>query len=265
MDTLQQMLLPGVAVPLGLSLALAASARRFHWQGAWGLALIWLLSYFWIRGVSGLPPREAVDWLWLIGLTTLAAGIIPIASRGRWLLLSGLLAAYLSIIAWPALRYNASLLLFVEMAVVTAAGAMVLHRLTSGRDSSASAMPMAIVSGGYAVVAALGGSLVVGLLSGALASALGGFALYEFRPRTSGGALPARATLLATVWLLCLMFVGRVYADFPSGPLALLLAALVMGLLVSARRPWHAMLIAGLPTAAAIAWLVLTQDPSSYY
>lgn len=265
MDTVQQMLLPGVAVPLGLSLALAATTRRFHWQGTWAFALIWLLSYFWIRGVPGLPPREAVDWLWLIGLATLAAGTIPLASHGRWLILSGLLAACLGVIAWPVLRHDASLLLFTEMAVVTATGAMAMHRLTSGRDTSASAMPIAIVSGGYAVVAALGGSLVVGLLSGALASALGGFAFYEFRPRTSGGALPARTTLLATVWLLCLVFVGRVYADFPSGPLALLLAALVMGLLVSARRPWHTMLIAGLPTATAIAWLMLTQDPSSYY
>lgn len=265
MDTVQQIFLPGLAVPLGLSLALAVAARRFHWQGTWGFALIWLLSYIWIRGVPGLPPREAVDWLWLIGLATLAAAAIPLAPHGRWLILSGLLAACLGVIAWPVLRHDAPLLLFTEIAVVTAAGAMAIHRLTSGRDTSASAMPMAIVSGGYAVVAAFGGSLVVGLLSGALASTLGGFALYELRPRASGGALPARAALLATVWLLCLIFVGRVYGDFPSGPLALLLAALVLSLSLPARRPWLAMLFAGLPTATAIAWLVLTQDPSGYY
>jgi len=265
MDTFYQILLPGLVAPLALSLVLATLTLRLHWQGAWGVALIWLISYFWLRGLPSLPPREAADWLWLIGLATLAAAVIPYVSRWRWLWLSGLLAVYLAVIAWPVMRHDGSVMLFVEFVVVVAAGAASIQRLIDGQATAFDALTMAIVSAGYAVVAALGGSLLVGLLSGALAAALGGYALYELMPRRKATLLPVRAALLASIWLLCLMFIGCVYAGLPLGTLALLLAALVLNRVLPVRGLGQAVMIAGIPTVSALAWLVLTQDSSSYY
>jgi hypothetical protein len=261
MDTFYQLFLPGLVAPL----ALATLTLRLHWQGAWGVALIWFISYFWLRGLPNLPPREAADWLWLIGLATLAAAVIPDVSRWRWLWLSGLLAMYLAVIAWPVMRHDGSVMLFVEFVVVVVAGAASIQRLIDGHATAFDALTMAIVSAGYAVVAALGGSLLVGLLSGALAAALGGYALYELMPRRKTTLLPVRAALLASIWLLCLMFIGRVYAGLPLGPLALLLAALVLNRVLPVRGLGQAVMIAGIPTVSALAWLVLTQDSSSYY
>lgn len=265
MNTFFQIVFPGFVAPFVLSLALTALTLRLRWEGAWRIAVIWLTSYFWLRGLPSFPPRETVDWLWLIGIATLAAGVMPIVTRARWLLLSGLLAMSLGILAWPVIWHNATTLVFIELAVLIAIGSVLTHRLISGRCALFNALPMAIISAGYGVVAALGGSLLVGLLSGALASALGGFALYELMPQRKEPLYFIRAALLANTWLLCLIFIGRIYAEIPSGPLSLLLVALVMDRLLPIRNRLQAVLISGIPTLVAVAWLVLAQDPSSYY
>lgn len=265
LNTFFQIIFPGFLVPFVLSLALTALTLRLRWEGACRIAVIWLTSYFWLRGLPSFPPRETVDWLWLIGIATLAAGVMPIVTRARWLLLSGLLAMSLGILAWPVIRHNATTLVFIELAVLIAIGSVLIHRLISGRYALFNALPMAIVSAGYGIVAALGGSLLVGLLSGALASALGGFALHELVSQRKEPLFFIRAALLANTLLLCLIFIGRVYAEIPSGPLSLLLVALVMDRLLPIRNRLQAVLISGIPTLVAVAWLVLAQDPSSYY
>ena len=265
MNTFFQIVFPGFVVPFFLSLTLTAFTLRLRWEGAWRIAIIWLTSYFWIRGLPDFPPRETVDWLWPIGLAALAAGVMPIVTRARWLLLSGMLAVSLGILAWPVVRHSATALVFVELAVVLASGGVLIHRLISGQRALFNALPMAIISAGYGVIAALGGSLLVGLLSGALASALGGFALYELISQRKEPLFFIRAALLAGTWLLCLIFIGRVYAEIPAGPLSLLLVALVMDRLLPIRNRLQAVLVSGIPTIVAIAWLVLAQGPSSYY
>ncbi len=265
MNTLYSFLLPGLIVPLVLSLTLVTLTLRLHWQGAWGLALVWLISYFWLRGLPNPPPREAVDWLWLIGFATLAAGALPIAPRGRWLLLSGLLALYLAVIVWPVARHDASIMTLVELLVLIIAGTSLIHRLIDGYTAMFPALSMAIISISYAATAALGGSLLIGLLSSALAATLGGFALYEATIKKKMTLLPIRAALLANIWLLCLMLIGRVYAELPLGSLALLLAALVASQVLRVRGFWQATLITGIPAVSAIAWCVLIQGSSSYY
>ena len=265
MDTVYQFLLPGVVVPFALSLVLIAFTLRQDWNGTWGLAAIWLLSYFWVRGLPHLPPREAVDWLWIIGIVTLVCGILPVTIKKQWLCLSGLLVLSLGVITWPVLQQGVMTGLSVELLVVIMVGAVLMRRLTAGKNNIPSALPLAIVSGGYAVIAALGGSLLIGQLSGALAAALGGFALYEFVPKAKATLLSVQAAVLASIWLLCLIVIGRVYANLALGPIVLLLVALVLSRLFVLQRHWQIVLVTAIPTIAAVVWLLLTQDSSSYY
>lgn len=265
MNSTYQFLLPGLVLPLVLSLILATLMLRYRWSGAWGLAAIWLIAYFWIRGLPVLPPREAVDWLWIIGIITLVVGSLPIRLQRQWLSLVGLLTLSLGVIAWPVLRQNLFALLSMELAILIIAGAIIIRRLVVGTNITFSALPLAIISSSYAIIAALSSSLLVGQLSSALAAALGGFALYELTPKAKVTLLPAQAAVLANVWLLCLMLIGRVYANLNLVPLVLLIVALILSRVLPLHRWWQVVLFTGIPSLAALLWLVLPQDASSYY
>ncbi len=265
MNSTYQFLLPGLVLPLVLSLILATLMLRRHWSGAWGFAAIWLISYFWVRGVPVLPPREAVDWLWIIGSIMLVVGMLPITSHRQWLWLSAVLVLSLGVIVWPVLRQNIFVLLALELVVLVVIGVVMIRRLITGTNATFSALPLAIISASYAVIAALSSSLLVGQLSSALAAALGGFALYELTAKAKVTVLPVQAAVLASVWLLCLMLIGRVYANLSLIPMTLLLMALILSRVSPLHRWWQVVLFTGIPSLAALLWLALTQDASSYY
>lgn len=261
MNTYLQLILPSLVLPLMLSAIWLAISRRYRTLLR-VMPLIWLPSCFWLAGWPKLLPQEAIDWLWL--LVILSMGVqIGLSQRLRLAVLvqAGLLGLTLIILTWPVLKYQPSIGLAMELVAVLLAGSVLFFSARANRATTPS-LALALSSGGLALVTALGGSVLVGQLAGALASVLGAFALYELYKRFTAKAVSnLQLTPMIQVYL-ALLLIARVYADIPLGSAVLLLMAPLVGLLSGAR---YAAIGSVVSVIAALTWLLLTADASSYY
>lgn len=261
MNTLAQLILPSFLLPLLLSAVLFGLSRRYP-SLRWGLVLIWLPSCFWLVGWPKPIPEEANDWLWLLAIFSMGL-TVSFRKRERLsaLMQTGLLGLVLIVLAWPVLRYQLGLDIAVELTAVLFAGAIIFFGTAANRAATP-ALTLSISSGGLALVTALGGSLLIGQLVGALASVLIVFAVFELYRWLTAQSISLIALTPVIQLYLALLVIARVYAEIPLLSAALLLAAPMMGLLLRGR---FTIIGTGVCVAAALAWLLFTADSSSYY
>jgi hypothetical protein len=219
----QSALLP-LAVALMALLALGRSPRA-----AAALALVagLLASFAVVMGGQWSPlPKVATDslpWIAIVGAAlAIAIEALPgVAARG--LLRAGLCLVVAAVVVWPALASlgtsKATLTIAVSGLLAALAWTVLARRQTSGPWQ---ALLLAVVAGGGGLALMLDSSQSLGRLSGALGCALVACALLgrrvPFAPAAAG---------LAVVLLQAMLVNAQVYADFPAGYIALLLAALL--------------------------------------
>ena len=261
METLIQMILPSVVLPLLLS-ALLWWVSRFYSVTLWLLPLIWLPSLVWLTGWPPFLPSEANEWLlWLVIIATLIN--FTLKSKPWALVITHifLLVCALIAIAWPVIKYQFDMMMVIEMIVVTIV-ALVLYRFSVIDRATTPSLSMAISSGGMGIVIALGGSLLVGQLASSLASVLAVFALVEVIRKQQQPSLSVLNLIPVMQIYLAILVIARIFAEIPLGPSALLLVAPLAGLIPATR---YASAFSAVSVVTAISWLLLTADSSSYY
>lgn len=260
MEMLLPMVLPSLILPLILSFGLWWGIQSYP-AAQWGLPVIWLPSYIWLIGLPTSFPGEAIEWLW--GLVVVST-LISIVFRSRLLLCAifqmALLVLVLAAVAYPVLRYEPSMLLVVESVVVIACYGIISYLVRA--RATTPALSMAISSGGLALGVALGGSVVVGQLAGALASILGVFAFREILHKLQKPAVSSASILTVVQLYLVILVTARFFAEIPLGPSILLLVAPLAGLALKMR---YAFVLSLASVISALAWLMLLADSSSYY
>ncbi len=251
-----QLLLQTIILPLLLSFAVYKTVpQNTHWQAA-GLFFAWLPACFWILNIPALPPAEAVDWLWLAGLTFVAIQHLPTHYQKTTQLAVFILA--LLLISWPLLEYALSASLIGELTLMLLVAAVLV---TASPSSPAPALIISMSATALAVCTALAGSLLVAQLAGALAAAPGIFAIAELGKRLTSSRLQTSTLLPLSLLYLLLLAIARLYAEMPTGPALLLLLAPLSLRLKNRSAPGLSLLA----IVAAAVWLFLLQDSNSYY
>lgn len=260
MNMYLELILPGLVIPFGLSVLLFIMIRRYPVL-QWSLPLIWLPSYIWMIGWPVLP-QEANEWLWV--LIVLSTGMnIGLRQRPQQSALaqSGLLGLAIIAISWPVLVHQPDPGLALDLLALLLV-AVILFFKASFSPAATPSLSLAISSAGLALVTALGGSVLVGQLAGALASILGAFALYEvYRRLALQGIGTIRLVPVMQVYF-ALLLIARVYAEIPVFSAVMLLIAPLIGLTRGSR---YAALGSAAFVAIALTWLMATADSSSYY
>lgn len=261
MNTYLELILPSLVLPLMLSALWLAISRRYH-ALLWVVPVIWIPSCFWLVGWPKLLPQEANDWLWLLAILSMGLQIgLSQRPRSAAMMQTGLLGLALIVMTWPVLRHQSGIGITMEL-VALLLGGSALFTGAKANHAATPSLALAFSSGGLALVTALGGSVLVGQLAGALASVLGAFALYElFKRFSTQGLSLSQLTPIIQIYL-ALLLVARVYAEIPLGSAALLLTAPLIGLLPSGRFTALGSAASG---AAALVYLLITSDSSSYY
>jgi len=251
-------MIPGLVIPMLLSFGAFRLGQR-HPATLWSLSAIWLPSYVWLNGWPQLPSPEANDWLWLVALaSTLAAALLRQRKYGVAPQIA-LLAAALLAMVWP-LRHLVDAAMAVELLAALTAGSL-LFCMPAVR-TTVPALTLAVSASGLGLVASLGGSLLIGQLAIALAAVLSAFALAELMSRGRWRGMDAVFLMPLLQLYFLLLMIARVYADLAIGPAALLLIAPLAGLLMPHR---YGVLGSAVSASAALAWLLVTADSSSYY
>ncbi len=270
-----ELILSSLLLPLILSFFLSSILRQRDQKGGWksgvGLLMAYLPSYLWIAGIPSLPPAQTLGWVGFIGIGSLAViAVINLPKSGpgkRLIVLFSIFSVSIILLSWPILRHSFSLLLAVELAVFLAVwiglGLLVIQP-TGNKD-----IPLSITGAGFALAAVLGGSLLIGQLTVALAVALGGFALHELISRKKQ-SINAETALVAVSLLGCTVLLGWQYAEIPSLPLISIFVGSVAGLFMFKRRGrgWRFIalnaLVMSIPIFFGLVWLVITSDNSGY-
>ena len=254
------LIIQGIILPIGVSgLLLWLGPTRDGYRVA-GNALAWLLAYGWITGFPAIPPKEAVDWLWLLLVASYAVCHIT-QHHARWLPLTLILAGTLTAVVWPVLYYQPSAAVAGELVILVIAGSFLFRRAEQA-VSVAPAFTLSINAGGLAIASALGGSLLVGQLLTALAAVIGVYALAEIASRLHRTPFSTQQVLVFLPLYLALLGIARVYAELPLASAALLLASPVIGIRVRWRHSW---LISLILSAGAVGPLLLNGDNTAYY
>jgi len=261
MEALIQMILPSVVLPLLLS-ALLWWVSRYYSVALWTLPLIWLPSLIWLIGWPSLVPAEANEWLMLLVIIATLINFMY-KSKPRVLFASQTFLLLLAVIAiaWPVMKYQFDMTLAIELLVVIIV-AVVLYRFSVVNLATTPTLSMAISSGGMGIVVALGGSILVGQLAGSLASVLAVFAIAEVIRKRQQSSLGTLKLIPVMQIYLAILVIARIFAEIPAGPSALLLVAPLVGLIPATR---YASAFSAVSVTAAISWLLLTADSSSYY
>ncbi len=275
--SMQLKLILSSLLPLVLALILASFTRQTGqkdgWKSGLGLLLAYIPSYLWIAGIPSLPPAQAVGWVGFIGISSFAViSVINIHKAGPGKKLIVLFSAFsvsIILLSWPILRYSFNTLLAVELAIflIIWVGTGLLVLQPTGNKS----IPLSMTGAGFALVAALGGSMLIGQLTGALAAALGGFALHELISQKERLTLNAEASFLSVSLLGSIVLVGWQYAEIPYLPLISIIVGSVIGLFLFKRngKGWRFIalntLAMSVPILFGLAWLVMTSDNSGYY
>jgi len=108
-------------VPLVLSLLLYGFKLRNERRLSTTLLFIWLLSYFWIRGLAPLAPAEALDWVWVWVFSIMFLfGSYITPSLWRRFVYTNVFWLSLVVYVWPVLLYPFSFVTGIEIVAVGA-------------------------------------------------------------------------------------------------------------------------------------------------
>ncbi len=256
-----ELALSTLVIPLLLSFLIFKIGKNSRKFEAISVFIVWLISYLWIAGVPSIPPKEAIEWVVYIGVIFAGLSTLLKSSIHQVIIHGLLLVIGIVLVAWPVLSHSPELRLFAELLFFAIIGLGISFGLKTSQPNSP-ALTLGISNGGLAIVAGLGGSLLIGQLAGALASALGIFALYEIFSRLKDAQIKQSTLLLAALLSLLMLVVARVYADIPLIPTVLIALSLMLGLTSKWRYATGLSLIL---IITSITWLLLTTDNSSYY
>ena len=257
-----QLALSTVVIPLALSFIvqkLGVSNKIFI---APGIFIAWLVSYLWIAGIPSVPPKEAIQWtVWLAAAFVLINFVIN-KSEVALVFIQFLLSLLgIVFVAWPVLSHSADALFYAELIFFVVISGLVAYRLSNTKPVTP-ALSLAISNGGVAIVAGLGGSLLMGQLAAVLASAIGAFALYEIYKKLTETQLNKSAILLLVLLSLLLLLTARIYAELSLISVVFLALSLLLGMVIKSR---YASVFSLIGVISSIAYLLLTSDQSSYY
>jgi hypothetical protein len=211
----------GVVLPALAAALLLLGARRAAGASGVGAALAvgggYVLAHLLQRGVRGLPPREATDWVWVAaavgmlvgasGLTRRSSPLLPAALR---LLVSGALLWQL-LAAWRAQATPDDLREAIALGAAVLALVWTVAEVGLEQGGWFAPATLAVTAAGAALAIGLSGSFSLALLAGALCAVLCaaavGSALRLAPPSLEGAAAPAVLTLGAL--LACASFLLR--------------------------------------------------------
>ncbi len=215
-----------VIAPFAVALAVVAIAqlvggRRGQIVAGLGVALAVLVGYALLASVPRFPPPASTQKLFylialggLLGLVVDAVGRPPLLDR---LAVVALPTVALVWLAWRQLAAGPEILLLVTLGLLWAGMTAALWRLADASDRGAGVIgPVLLIVAaiGTAVVALLGRTATLSLLSGAIAAAVGALALWNYAASIIGGssrgfgrtALLSAAGGLAAVCALLVLF-----------------------------------------------------------
>ena len=261
MDMQLELALSTLVIPLALSFAVQRLSLVLKSIITTGVFIAWLISFFWIVGVPSLPPKEAIEWSIYIGAVFIIISLFLKSGFGQIILHALLSIVGAILIAWPVISHTPELQLFVELLFFLLIAGIISYRLLHISPASP-ALSIGISNAGLAIVAGLGGSLLIGQLSGALAASLGAFALLELYKKLEATQIRRNTTLLTSLLSLLMIIVARIYAELPLVSVVLLALSLTLGL---SCRWKYASSLSLILTLFSIVWLLSTADKSSYY
>ena len=256
-----ELALSTLVLPLALSFLVQKLSASNKQVMTIGVFITWLISYLWIAGIPSIPPKEAIEWSIYLSTFFIIGSLILKTESSKALLFGALSLLGIILIALPVIRHAPELQLFFELSFFALVVIFITYRMRNSSQASP-ALSLGISNGGLAIVAGLGGSLLIGQLAGALASALGAFAIYELINKLEQKQMIKSTRLLATLLSLLMLVVARIYAELPLVSVALLALSLILGLSIKWRFASALSLIA---VIGSIANLLLTADQSSYY
>lgn len=246
-------------------LRLALGAGRGPQAASAAAGVGFLVAYLLTLGLPPWPPSGALQKLAYVAAAGLAIGLLLDLLRAGviWARLLGVLAL-VAALAWvfESQVRQADPRALLQPALLAAGGALALWRVAGQRAQGvAPAVAVIVAALGLAGVALVSASLSIAQLAGALAAAVGGFALWSWPvarfPFAAGGnfaalipllALAAVTTLLtkAPVWalapLLLVFFADLVSSRLPAGS----------GRWREALQPVYLAVIAAIPAALAV-------------
>jgi hypothetical protein len=230
----------GALLPLGVALAVLVACRALR-AGAVGsvlaLAAGLLASYFAALHAQWSPvPKVALDWLpWIVAVAAAAVPALEklpgVAARIVARSAIGLVAGALVVLpAIGSFGVQKAALAAIAVGLLIALVWSLMARDGEGRATRP--LLLALVAGGGGLALMLDSSQSVGQLSGALAAALAACVVFSMpRLRVPFGTA---ATGLAVLLLGTLLANAHLYAGFPLGYVALLVAALLAAPVLSA-------------------------------
>ena len=197
-EIILQTLIRGVGLPLAaaiavtgiLRFALGADVGRAVAGGA--IAIAFLASFAAVQSWPDFPPRSSGQKLPYIVLFGVVIGLALDALRAETFRAAAVVVWPAVIVGWIGWRQLTGLGAadLATLAVVFAAGVIILHRLHAHREGPPfAAVTILAASVGTAAIAFMGGAASIALVLGILAAATGGFLLWNWpKPRMPFGA-----------------------------------------------------------------------------
>lgn len=197
-EIILQTLIRGVGLPLAaaiaitgiLRFALGADVGRAVAGGA--IAIAFLASFAAVQSWPDFPPRSSGQKLPYIVLFGVVTGLALDALRAETFRAAAVVVWPAVIVGWIGWRQLTGLGAadLATLAVVFAAGVIILHRLHAHREGPPfAAVTILAASVGTAAIAFMGGAASIALVLGILAAATGGFLLWNWpKPRMPFGA-----------------------------------------------------------------------------
>jgi hypothetical protein len=223
------LLLISLLIPLSVTVGVSYAFERLsHVKISSSLIVIftWLPIYFWIIQLPNIPPKQALDWVWIY---VLLAGLGQFLRKSRYfkqitiyqntiLLLMG------SVIIWPAISYNASLLshwiIWLESVCFGLFAIYILFKLSAknwqsnqGEGFMNANIHLWLITGTLGVTVIVTGSLLIGTLLISLSSVFFASGLYckfrhNFKQQITISGLPLFYGLT-----LLMLLISRVYVE----------------------------------------------------
>lgn len=258
-----------IAILLTGAIRLALGAGRGPQAAGAAVGIAFLAGYAAVRGLPAWPPVQAIEKLAYLAAAALAVGLLlDLLRAGATAVRIIGVIALVAAIAWvfEAQVRQADPKALIYPALLAAGGALALWRVAGQRAQGvAPAVTVIVAALGLAGVALVSASLSIAQLAGALAAAVGGFALWSWPvarfPFAASGvcaalipliALAALATLLtkAPAWALApllLVFFADLLSRLPAGS----------GRWREALQPVYLAILAALPAALAVGLAML--------
>ena len=264
-----ELALSTLIVPFALSFILKKLLVKHKQFEVLAVFATWLVSYVWIAGLPSFLPKEAIEWCVYLGVAAiLISFFMKINSRHKSTSnLNGPVSFFaLSIIGiilvtWPVLSRSPDLQLLTELFFFGLIAVVITYRSSYSKPVNP-ALTLGISNAGLAIVAGLGGSLLIGQLAGALAASLGAYALLELFKKLKTAELRVDTSLLVSLLSLIMLVVARVFAEIPFTSAIFIGLALMLGLSV---KGVFGSSLSMASVVASIVWLLSTSDQSSYY